>query len=403
MGIIRDAVSVTTKGAKGAGKLLWLMAGLGGKMRPRYAYLTNFYFFFLLTMFLGVLGYKMLGWAGWSVGVSELKVIYTVGLSLFIFHTIHAISLVGVHHSDHPRASLHNLWWPIKTLALLMCMLIIYIFARSIYRSIFYLAATGGFLFLLVQAFSIISLGYEINQACVKRVTQNGSKAFLWILVLLMLGCLGGFLTWSIFVFFRFANSSWFQLLNLINMLLLAVQIILVFVPGIRACNKHVSVLPPLFIALYGQLLLSSGFEINSKVVFLGRCGRTVFIVIMLLTMAVETMSAMEGEEDDEKRESDAANAGNTLDNVSVDGSSGSGVTAFIAEDYNYCLFHVMFALGSLALIVVLTDWTKPTYFGCTELSVYSCVLKVIASVVTNAMVIWTIIAPAIMKKRNFD
>lgn len=101
-------------------------------------------------------------------------------------------------------------------------------------------------------------------------------------------------------------------------------------------------------------------------------------------------------------------------DSVLLKGDDGAGgdVEAGTVRDneedevaYSWSLFHVMFALATLYVMMTLTNWYSPESSG--DLSTYSANpaamwVKIISSWLAAAIYLWTMIAPAILVDRDF-
>jgi len=94
------------------------------------------------------------------------------------------------------------------------------------------------------------------------------------------------------------------------------------------------------------------------------------------------------------------------------DDGSGGDVEAGTVRDneedevaYSWSLFHVMFGLATLYVMMTLTNWYSPTTSG--DLSSYSSNsaamwVKIISSWLAAAIYLWTLVAPAILVDREF-
>ena len=92
------------------------------------------------------------------------------------------------------------------------------------------------------------------------------------------------------------------------------------------------------------------------------------------------------------------------------DGGSGGDVEAGAARDneedevaYSWSLFHVMFGLATLYVMMCLTNWYNPSG----DISSYSSNpaamwVKIISSWLAAAIYLWTMIAPAVLSDRDF-
>lgn len=74
---------------------------------------------------------------------------------------------------------------------------------------------------------------------------------------------------------------------------------------------------------------------------------------------------------------------------------------------YNWCYFHITFALATLYLMEVMTDWgairdgtTADVHIGRGKASVW---LKIVSAWLSAALYIWTLVAPLCFPDRDFN
>jgi len=73
---------------------------------------------------------------------------------------------------------------------------------------------------------------------------------------------------------------------------------------------------------------------------------------------------------------------------------------------YSWSLFHVMFALATLYVMMTLTNWYSPS--ATTDITTYNSNsaamwVKIISSWLAAAIYLWSMIAPAILTDRDFS
>jgi len=70
---------------------------------------------------------------------------------------------------------------------------------------------------------------------------------------------------------------------------------------------------------------------------------------------------------------------------------------------YNWSLFHVMFALATLYVMMTLTNWFQPNSDIATMSSNSPAMwVKIVSSWICAGLYLWTLIAPAILTDREF-
>merc|ERR1719150_2610608 len=71
---------------------------------------------------------------------------------------------------------------------------------------------------------------------------------------------------------------------------------------------------------------------------------------------------------------------------------------------YSWSLFHLMFALATLYIMMTLTNWFHPSSsniekFSANEGAVW---VKIVSSWLCGALYLWTLVAPMILQDRDF-
>lgn len=70
---------------------------------------------------------------------------------------------------------------------------------------------------------------------------------------------------------------------------------------------------------------------------------------------------------------------------------------------YSYSLFHVMFALATLYVMMTLTNWFHPNSdIGSFSSNAPAVWVKIVSSWLCGVLYLWTIVAPAVLVDRDF-
>ena len=73
---------------------------------------------------------------------------------------------------------------------------------------------------------------------------------------------------------------------------------------------------------------------------------------------------------------------------------------------YNWSLFHVMFGLATLYIMMTLTNWYSPNGNNTTQTisaNMSAVWVKIISSWLCCAIYVWTLIAPVVLPERDFS
>ena len=71
---------------------------------------------------------------------------------------------------------------------------------------------------------------------------------------------------------------------------------------------------------------------------------------------------------------------------------------------YSWSLFHIVFSLANLYMMMTLTNWYSPsgnlTTYSSNSASMW---VKIVSSWLAGIIYFWTMIAPAVLKDRDFS
>ena len=90
---------------------------------------------------------------------------------------------------------------------------------------------------------------------------------------------------------------------------------------------------------------------------------------------------------------------------TSGSGNGGNDDDESSGVSYNWSLFHLMFALATLYVMMTLTNWYSPsittdiTSFNNNSAAMW---VKIISSWLAAAIYLWSMIAPAVLVDRDF-
>jgi hypothetical protein len=369
--------------------------------------------------------------------------VYRICFALTCFFFLFMVIMIYVRSSHDPRARIQNGFWFFKILIVIGVLVgAFYIPENEGFETVFmYFGIIGGSLFILVQLVLLVDFVHTWNAIWVEKY-ENGDKEYFYGLLIFT----GIFLVFAIaiavlgYIFYASNAGCGLHIFFItFNILLCIIATVISLLPAVQEHNPTSGILQSSFIALYVMYLTWSAMSNNSNracnpsllsivegtsVVpvtngtmpvlptanrFLDAPG-FVSLVLWFLMIIYSTMtSASKG--------SKLVNVGSSREKTSLTGGGDSDPDSTEPTDrqkvwddekdevsYSYSGCHFVFMLGTLYVMMTLTNWYKPTNdlknFSANEPSMW---VKIISSWICIVIYIWTCIAPAVLKDRDFS
>lgn len=372
-------------------KKAWYKHSYGNVIKSRFIYLITFFFTIGAAYVAKYVCTKVPTFAAIDMEALSAKIIASCCFGLFAMHFTLGMCMVGARNSSAKLAFLHNGWWPLKFLMLVVFVACgFFVMGTAFLGAFWYVAVLGASLYIVAEMFGLLALAYDVNERLVAKVDE-GEKAFSIVLLVLTVTAGIGNLVFLVLCFMCATTVP--VIVAAVHLLLLACQIFLVFVYPLRECNPNLSVLPPLITSLGSGFVLYSAVQCvthpndsmpaaTSAFVFYA------FFGVLFLTLASETVtvSIASGKVVGESPESPSCGTG--FDN------SGDGI-----EDYNYSMFHVLFMLAALCIYPISESWNgaSPT---ATQFGVW-CRVSVVF--LNSVLMVGTQVMPYLLRNRDFS
>jgi len=366
------------------------------------------------------------------------KAVYRMCLIVTLFFTLMSIIMIGVKSSADPRAGIQNGFWGIKYLIVIGGMVASFWIPDGTFGDVWmYFGLVGGFLFILIQLVLIIDFGHSWAEAWYGNYQEEESKGWLAALLsctgIMYAGAVAATILLYIYYTGEFAGQcklhEFFISFNLILCIILSVVSI---IPQVQEHMPQSGLLQSSMISMYIMYLTWSTLSNSPD----NECKPEIFspnktssdatttttpspdgkvthpnfdaeniigLVIWFLCVLYSSITTSS---------SGSASKLTGTDRVLLtaddggDGDVESGAARDNEEDevaYSWSLFHVMFGLATLYVMMTLTNWYSPSG----DLSSYSSNsaamwVKVISSWLAGLLYIWTMIAPAVLQDREF-
>jgi len=368
------------------------------------------------------------------------QAVYRLYLIVTLFFVLMSLIMMNVKSSQDPRAGIQNGFWGIKYLIIIASMIGAFWIPDGTFGEVWmYFGLTGGFLFILIQLVLIIDFAHSWAEAWHSNYMENESKGWLAALLTCTGFMYAGTIA-AIVLMFVYYTGDWVGMCKLheffisFNMLICLALSVTSILPKVQEHMPQSGLLQSSMISLYIMYLTWSAVN-SSKY---DHCKPT----FHNSTSDVTTVSPVSTPGPDPDTESHprfdtenivglviwflcvlyssittsgsgSASKLTGTDRVLLkneDGGSGGDVEAGTARDneedevaYSWSLFHLMFALATLYVMMTLTNWYNPSG----DISSYSSNpaamwVKIISSWLAAAIYLWTMIAPAVLSDRDF-
>jgi len=370
------------------------------------------------------------------------KAVYRVNLIVTLFFILMAIMMINVKSSKDGRAGIQNGFWGFKYILIIGGMIgAFWIPLGSFEEAWMVIGMIGGFLFILIQLILIIDFVHSWNEAWYGNYEEEGEGcsaggkwlgALLTCTGLLYSGCVAAIVLLLVYYTGSVTGEcklhEFFVSFNLILCVILSVVSVL---PKVQEYMPQSGLLQSAAMSLYIMYLTWSAVSNspypnckpdiailtpNSTITTTPAPGgdpeagshsldaqSIIGLVIWFLAVLYSSMSSSTSS-------SASALAGANQVLLREDKSGGGDAEAGQLHDneedgtaYNWTLFHVMFALATLYVMMTLTNWYSPS----SDINTFSenpaaMWVKIVSSWLCAAIYFWTMIAPMILSDREF-
>lgn len=346
--------------------------------------------------------------------------VFRVMFASTAFFTLFSLVMIGVKSSADGRAGIQNGFWGIKFLMLLGLAVAAFFIPNTFFLKVWgWFGLIGGFFFLLIQMILLVDFSHAWSESWMAKVQDEDSKCHKWGLILASSGMYLASLVGTVlmYVFYTEAPGSDCSLQKFVisfNMIM-AVVTTAVSLRG----DVEGGILQSGVITFYTTYLTWSALsEADSPCMpsnFQQESGLDITIAAVLTFAAVAYSSlrttaasqigkaGMEAGKDKEKQP--------LLDDGAYEDDVEAGSPTVDNEKdevlYNWSQFHLTFALASLYIMMVLTDWmvihdghSAGLMIGRGDASLW---VKVVSGWVCVLLYIWTLVAPICLPDRDFS
>eukprot|EP01117_Protostelium_nocturnum_P002076 TRINITY_DN12716_c0_g1_i1.p1 TRINITY_DN12716_c0_g1~~TRINITY_DN12716_c0_g1_i1.p1 ORF type:complete len:411 (-),score=122.89 TRINITY_DN12716_c0_g1_i1:93-1325(-) len=333
----------------------------------------------------------------------ETQTVYRITAVVAFFHLIMALLMIGIKRKGDVRHTFQDGWWGIKLILMAGAVVGFFFIPNVAFHYYSWVALVAAGLFIVVQLVYLIDFAHSWAENWIEKMEEDlDSKMWLYILfiatgildVLVVAGTVLGY------VFFHSPLSTAFITITLLlNILIHFISIH----PKVQEASPKSGLLQPAFISLYCTYIIwsanlnydnpfksatSNGPISSNLTLFIGALFTVIAVLYATLSTASnlggssgerEPLTAAEGDEESQKEKADPEEP----------------------LDYNYSVFHLVFALGAMYIAMLMTDWS--TVSNPADHTTAPFWVKGASSLVCIALYIWTVIAPAVFPDREWN
>lgn len=357
--------------------------------------------------------------------------VYRICFAMAAFFFLMSLIMIAVKSSKDPRAGIQNGFWFFKIIIMVgICVGAFFIPRGDFGKAWMVIGLIGAFLFVLIQLVLIIDFAHGWAESWVEKYEETESKCYyfglLFFTVVFYLVALTGIVLF--YVFYAKGDCALHKFFISFNLILCVGVSILAILPKIQEVNPRSGLLQAAIISLYVQYLTWSAMTNNPErecnpsltaikggdqaQVWTGDTfdwqsiiGLFIWLFAVLyssirtsthsqvgkLTMSEKTILQSDSGSDDSSKDSEKGGQ-HVYDNEEEEVA------------YSYSFFHFMLCLGSLYVMMTLTNWYSPSSdFKTLNANMPSVWVKISSSWVCIGLYIWTLIAPLVLRNREFN
>lgn len=364
--------------------------------------------------------------------------VYRLCLVVTLFFILMAMIMINVRSTKDPRAGIQNGFWGLKYIIVIASMVGAFWIPQGSFGEVWmYFGMIGGFLFIIIQLVLIIDFAHSWAEAWYGNYQEGDNKGWLGALLSCTFLMYAGAFTALVLFFVYYTGShsgeckihEFFISFNMILCFGLSVVSIL---PKVQEHMPASGLLQSAIMSLYIMYLTWSSltnspwtgckpafFPSNSTSVTPSTQGTDgsdgpkpsfhsetliglIIWFVCVLYSSIKTSSSSQA--------SKLTGTDRVL--LKEDGGGGGDMEAGQARDneedevaYSWTLFHIMFALATLYVMMTLTNWYSPDNdSSLQDISTNPAAMwvKIISSWLCAAIYLWTMIAPLVLSDRDF-
>ena len=372
--------------------------------------------------------------------------VYRLCFVVTLFFVLMALIMIGVRTSRDPRSGWQNGFWGVKYLIIVGgCVGAFFIPHGSFGPTWMYFGLLGGFAFILVQLVLIVDFAHSWAEGWQGRFAESGNQN--WFYALLTCTALLFLSTFGIVAFsFHFytglaaGDCRLHEFFISFNMILCVVLSVTSVLPIIQENLPNSGLLQASFVSVYIMYLTWSALTNTPEQlckkdladIFVSRgpdgngtynhreqkaagdgeqhpsmdTSSIVGLVVWFCCVLYSSIRSSSNSQAARLTMTDKITLTEAADQASDPESANANGDEEYGVSYNWSLFHTMFALSTLYMMMTLTNWYSPgegVSIESISANMSAVWVKIISSWLCFAIYMWTMLAPLILPDRDFS
>jgi len=360
------------------------------------------------------------------------QAVYRISCGSFLFYGLLSLACIGVNNrADIRDRYVHHGSWALKFLVWVLLLAMPFFFTNGVITAYNWAARFGSGLFLIVQMIILLDFAYVWNETW---VAKDDDKWYFALLVVTLLCYAGVFtLVGLMYHFYKPAGAGPCSL-NTSIITITWLLVIMITLMSLHPKTKNGSLFPSAVISLYATFLAYSALSSEPRDYVCNglenteQTSKATEIVGMVVTLLSVVYSAYRAgsasaimsteaqreentaenplvadeERGEDKSKDDGSDAGSAPGSMDMEREGQSQVRSG-APAYNYSFFHLIFALASMYVAMLMTGW------GTTDLRNHevdvgweSMWVKLASQWFVILLYAWSLVAPMILTDREF-
>jgi len=361
--------------------------------------------------------------------------VYRICFIVTVFFLFMSLIMIGVRSSRDPRAGIQNGFWGFKYAIIIAGWIGAFFIPHGHFGPTWmYFGMVGGFMFIIIQLVLIIDFAHSWAESWGEYNKQSNDSSWFYAL-LAVTGVFYIFTLATIIVSYSYYTGSVVGQCKLheffisFNMILCVILTVTSVLPKVQEHLPNSGLLQSSFVSLYMMYLtwsaMSNQPDPNCKLdlaekVFGHKNSTSVTdeassspamdtssIIGLIVWFCCVLYSSIRSTTNDSAARITMTDTVNLTDpEAREDDDDSSGDTERGGVQYSWSLFHLMFALATLYVMMTLTNWYAPgndVTIETISANMSAVWVKIISSWMCFGLYMWTLVAPMVLPDRDFS
>ncbi|XP_055339826.1 probable serine incorporator isoform X2 [Paramacrobiotus metropolitanus] len=351
--------------------------------------------------------------------------VYRVCFAVACFFFLMMVIMFGVRSSKDFRSGIQNGFWFWKYAIIIgICVGAFYIPGNDFSTVWMYIGMIGGFGFILVQLILLIDLAHSWAENWIGKFEDTDNKVYYFGVIFVTVMCYIAAIVAVVLLYVFYTKTEGCPLNKFFisfNMILCVILSVVAVLPKVQERQPRSGLMQSSIISLY--VIYVTWSSLSNQPDSDGQCypsfmgastsGKSVTasgIVGLIIWFACILWSTIRNSTNSNVTKLTGGGEKTTLAE-SKGAPDAEGAKVYDDEEdqvtYSYSFFHMMMLLGTLYVMMTITNWLNPESAGQgvenIAISKPSAWVKISSSWVCVLLYVWTLIAPVIFKDREFS